>query len=195
MRAKLARVVAAGGVCSALASGCAGLFQVPGPETVARDPGWWVAPGVELVHQQGPADCGASALATLLTRWEPGNPAAELRQSLGASHRPGVKAAELRALVRARALQSYLIEGTADDLARELEHGRPVLVGLAEYSGKRMLGHYAVVVGLRRDRTRVMLADPDRGWRNITVEAFELEWRPTARLALVVLPPAHLARE
>jgi hypothetical protein len=58
-----------------------------------------------------------------------------------------------------------------------------------------MLGHYAVVVGLRRDRTRVMLADPDRGWRNITVEAFELEWRPTARLALVVLPPASLARE
>jgi predicted double-glycine peptidase len=192
---RLARAVAAGGVCCALVSGCGGLFQVAGPEVVARDPGWWVTPEVELVRQEAAADCGPAALAMLLTRWEPGNAAAELRQSLGANHRSAVTPAELRALVRARAMQSFLIEGTADDLTRELSSGRPVLVGLARYAGARPVGHWAVVVGIRRDGTRVLLADPDRGWRSLAWPAFELEWRPTARLALVVLPPNTVVSE
>jgi predicted double-glycine peptidase len=177
--------VAAGGVC---VSGCGPLFTSAGPASLVKDEGWWVTPQVELVRQRGAYDCGPAALASLLTRWEPRDPAPGVRAVLGPGHANGVQAGELRAFVRARELRAFVIQGTVEDLAFELWHRRPVLVGLVEYSGKRAYGHYAVVVGLRRDRSRVLLADPARGWRNIPVSAFELEWAPTGRLSMVVLP-------
>ena len=66
--------------------------------------------------------------------------------------------------------------------------GRPVLVGLVRSKGNTTYGHYAVVVGLRRDRTRVLIMDPSEGWRDEAVESFTAEWARARWVTLVVLP-------
>lgn len=190
MRASRGRLVA---LAAALAlSGCAGgLLGAKGPQARTGDQAWWVASGVRMYRQHERWDCGPAALATLLSRWR--GPSADatqvdVREELARNHGPGVKAGQLRTVTRAMSLQAFLVRGTVDDLAYELAHGRPVLVGLVNYLGKRTVGHYGVVVGLRTDRTRIMLADPARGWRELSLAAFELEWGPAQHLAMVVFP-------
>jgi hypothetical protein len=187
---RAARALAIGGVC-ALAVGCGGLFQTAGPAARAADPGWMVTPEVRLVRQRELWDCGPAALGTLLSRWQAsGTPAIDVRKVFEPGHGPGVKAGQLRTVARTLGLRAFLVKGTIDDLGYELLRGRPVLVGLVSYRGKRTLGHYAVVVGLRRDRARILLADPGRGWRDLGMPAFELEWGPTGHVAMMVFPPA-----
>jgi ABC-type bacteriocin/lantibiotic exporter with double-glycine peptidase domain len=181
--------LAIGGVC-ALVAGCGGIFQTAGPATLTADPAWMVTPEVQLTRQQANWDCGPAALSTLLSRWqERGAPTVDVRKVFERGHGAGVKAGELRTVARTLGLHAFLVKGTVDDLGYELARGRPVLVGLVNYRGKRPVGHYAVVVGLRRDRSRVLLADPGRGWRDITLPAFELEWGPTRHVAMMVFPP------
>jgi ABC-type bacteriocin/lantibiotic exporter with double-glycine peptidase domain len=188
MRRPSHRALALAGLGGLLAAGCAGVFEVAGPAARAGDPSWWVAPQVELVRQQDRWDCGPAALAMVLGRWQTAAAASEVRQVFEPGHGDGVRAGELRTVARALRLQAFLVRGTMDDLAYELERGRPVLVGLTNYRGKRRVGHYGVVVGVRRDRTRVLLADPSRGWRELALPAFELEWGPASHLAMVVFP-------
>jgi hypothetical protein len=146
---------------------------------------------VRLTRQLEHWDCGPAALSTLLSHWQArGTPAVDVRKVFEPGHGPGVKAGQLRAVARTLGLRAFLVKGTIDDLRYELGQGRPVLVGLVNYRGRQTLGHYAVVVGLRRDRTRILLADPGRGWRDIPLPAFELEWGPTGHVAMVAFPPA-----
>jgi ABC-type bacteriocin/lantibiotic exporter with double-glycine peptidase domain len=173
-------------VALALAAGCATWGAVPGP--VSQQPGWLTVSGAQAHAQEGPRDCGAAALTTVLGRFEPTLDLAQVRQLTGPPDAEGISAARLRAVARARGLQAFLFSGSLDDLDRELEAGRPVLVGVVRGHGRQRLAHYEVIAGRQRARDQLLVADPQRGWTIVSRREFLAEWEPARRLTLIVSP-------
>jgi ABC-type bacteriocin/lantibiotic exporter with double-glycine peptidase domain len=180
-----------------LAAACAGCQHfgagaLPGPETpaMAGQPGWALVPGVPMVLQDGPADCGAAAMEMVIRYWQPQASSREVRAVLVPQPGPqgddaGIEAGRLRAVARERGLSAFLVQGALDDLRHEVEQHRPVIVGLV----RRKRAHYVVVVGFNQQRNRLLAADPQYGWRELSVSDFRGEWDPAGHLTLVVLPP------
>ena len=177
------------GCLTATACGHAGTAQL-GPTPFAGDSNWRVIQHFPIIRQTSEVDCGAAALAALLTYW--GQPAgvADITKAHPPDPQRGLFARELRDFARRSPLSVYLLAGTIDDLDNEITAGRPVLVGLVRTEGKQAYGHYAVVTGLRRDRTRVLLADPASGWVDQPLDAFVTTWGQARWVTLVVLPGA-----
>jgi ABC-type bacteriocin/lantibiotic exporter with double-glycine peptidase domain len=182
-----------------LAAACAGCQHfgargLPGAETpaMAGQAGWTLVPGVPLVRQDGPADCGVAALEMVIRYWQPQATSDEVRAALGGGPRGdggGIEAGRLRAVARDRGLSAFLLQGALDDLRHEVEQRRPVIVGLVRRNAGKARAHYVVVVGVNQDRKRVLAADPQYGWREVSVSDFRGEWDPAGDLTLVVLPP------
>src|ERR1044071_7064024 len=151
------------GTMAALVLGCAsyrGTATTVQPSDVAREGGWVIVPHFPLVMQQGDHDCGAAALAAVLTYWgHPAKPA----EIVEAQPKPGqrLSASDIEHYARGQGLSSYVFFGTMKDVAYELTHGRPVIVGVAKpYSGNKALAHYEVVVGYEPAKKRVLFLDP-----------------------------------
>jgi len=185
-----AATVAAVALWGSVAAGCsATTASGRPPERLRGEPGWVVAQEVSLVRQRSRVDCGAAAAAMVLGRWGAAGSAEQAwRATAGDTTSNGIPAGKLRDLARSKGLQAYLIEGTMDDLHRELRLGRPVLVGLIKGRRKIASTHYEVVVGINGPLGVLLTADPDRGWREVEIEAFLSEWDPARRLAIVVFP-------
>jgi ABC-type bacteriocin/lantibiotic exporter with double-glycine peptidase domain len=184
---------------SAAAAGCH-FTALSGPVTPrldvqTGDRGWQLVPQVPLVEQRGASDCGVAALTMVLRYWQPDTPGEAIRAALplGAGE-SGLAAARLRNLARDRGFSAFLVQGTLDDLAHEVEQRRPVIVGLVRIAGRRALAHYVVVVGVNRQDGRVLEADPQLGWREPRVDEFLTEWQRARSLALMILPSAAQAR-
>src|SRR5689334_191459 len=131
-----------------LAAGCyTGSARDASPERIASEPGWQLVRGVPFVAQRGGSDCGAAALAMVLT--QQGMPTS--RDEVLAQIPPrdgGVTAGELRDFARRRGAQAFVVPGAWDDLERQLQRGRPLLVGLAKpMLGGRAAAHFEVVIG------------------------------------------------
>jgi ABC-type bacteriocin/lantibiotic exporter with double-glycine peptidase domain len=173
-------------VLAILASGCATWGAAP--ERVRREPGWQAVPEVRAFAQTGPRDCGPAALASVLNHWEPALDLEAVRRLTGPPDDEGMAAGRLRAVARGRGLHAHLISGTLADLDREVQAGRPVLVGVVRIHGRKRLAHYQVVAGYHAGRALLLAADPERGWTVVPVEQFLAEWQPARRLALVVSP-------
>ncbi len=153
------------------AAGCA---SGPGPC-------WMAAADVEPVLQEEKTDCGAAALASVLTYWGIPTSLAELREACDGGPE-GIAAATLRDAARRAGLEAYLIRAERADLEHEMAEGRPVLVGVVR-SGRP---HYALVTGLAPER--VLLVDPAAGRTTQGWSRFAREWAGAANLALVVFP-------
>jgi len=156
------------------------------PAKLASEPGWILIRDVPYVAQQQETECGAAAIGMVVSYWTGMAP-----QGIVAHFRPvserGIAAGLLRDYARERGLAAFVIEGTFQDLSRELAAGRPVLVGLSKPQRKdRVLNHFEVVVGLHRDRRLIVTLDPSEGWRQNTVEGFYREWKLAGFVALVV---------
>jgi ABC-type bacteriocin/lantibiotic exporter with double-glycine peptidase domain len=177
------------------ASGCyAGTAHGITPREVAAeaaaDPGWLLVENVPLIRQRSDADCGSAAAAMVLSYWSAPATVAELdaHDPFAAAH--GWRAGQLRALLRARGFDAFVISGRLEDLAHEIRQGRPVVVGVVKRYGDRAIAHYEVVIGVHPARRRILTLDPADGWRENTLEGFESEWGPSDRTTLVVLPRA-----
>jgi ABC-type bacteriocin/lantibiotic exporter with double-glycine peptidase domain len=176
------------------ASGCyAGTARAISPRDVAAeiaaDPGWLVVENVPLIRQRSDADCGTAAAAMVLSYWSAPTTVAELdaRDPFAAAH--GWRAGQLRALLREKGFDAFVISGRLEDLAHELRQGRPVVVGMVKhYRGERGVAHYEVVIGVHPARRRILTLDPADGWRENTLEGFDSEWGLSDRTTLVVLP-------
>jgi ABC-type bacteriocin/lantibiotic exporter with double-glycine peptidase domain len=158
------------------------------PLQVARSGNWVVAPRVPLVMQQSNHDCGAAALAAVLRFW--GHPTSP-DQVVAATGRGGkrLSAGDLSKHARSAGLLSYVFYGTMTDIAYELNHGRPVIVGLGKsYQEGKALAHYEVVVGYEPHTKQVLLLDPGGGWKVDSFAGFGKEWSVSKGVTVVVFP-------
>ncbi len=186
----------AAAVAALPAAGCyAGTAHAISPRDVAAevaaDPGWLVVENVPLIRQRSDADCGSAAAAMVLAHWSAPTTVAELdaHDPFAAAH--GWRAGQLRALLRARGFDAFVISGRLEDLAHEIRQGRPVVVGVVKrYGNDRAIAHYQVVIGVNPARGRILTLDPADGWRENTLEGFDSEWGLSDRTTLVVLPRA-----
>jgi ABC-type bacteriocin/lantibiotic exporter with double-glycine peptidase domain len=153
---------------------------------LASNPSWIVARDVPLVRQQSDSDCGPAALTMVLGHFGVRATLAEVI-TLDPPDRAGVRAGALRDVARSRGLSAFVVPGTFEDLAAELSHGRPILVGLAKpITGGRAVAHYEVVVAIDRKDRQILTLDPERGLRENTLERFAREWVPTGRVAIII---------
>jgi hypothetical protein len=100
----------------------------------------------------------------------------------------GLKAGLLRDIAIRQGLQAFLIQGQPGDLDREIHRRRPVMVGLMKRYFFRNYPHYEVVVGISRQKQRVLTLDPARGLRVNGRDGFAAEWAKAGQLTLVVFP-------
>lgn len=185
MRALLVGLFAAASGCVTVST-YAGSARPFDPVQLERETGWLAVRDVPLIRQKSEIDCGAAAIAMLVTYWTTERSAGVLAE-LRPVRPPGLKAGRLRDIARRRDLAAYLVSGQVADLERELGAGRPVLVGLVKPQLDGALTHYEVVVGLHRQKGLVVTLDPAEGWRQNDLAAFLAEWRPASNLALVVV--------
>ncbi len=169
------------------AGGCAHLADgSPPPAATKAGSGWVVAEGLRFRAQRDVYGCGTAALSMMLERW---------------GHRPdparfaalpegqGVTAGQLRDMAKAEGLLSFVFPGTPADLAYELGHSRPVVVGLVARQWLRQYSHFVVVAGFDAAGGRWLLADPDRGWRILDHADLMAGWRAAGMVTLVAYPP------
>jgi ABC-type bacteriocin/lantibiotic exporter with double-glycine peptidase domain len=177
-------------MASASAAGCytcyTGTARSVSAGGIAADPSWVRVPDVPFVAQTTDRDCGAAALAMVLSRWR-GRETAQLVAALAPPGRAGIRVGALRDVARRQGLQAFVVSGTVDVLGAELARGRPIVVGLSKPIGRgHAVAHYEVVVGLNRARGLILSLDPARGLRQNTLAGFASEWTPTRRVALIV---------
>ena len=175
---------------SASAAGCYRGTAEDAELGVIRNDSGWVRVDVPLVRQNGSKDCGAAALASVLGYWGRPVEAAEIDRATGRTAGRRVSAGELATYAQERGLSAYVFFGNFEDLAHELDNGRPVIVGVAkQYAPKQALAHYEVVVGYHRESRRVLTLDPAEGFRENSMQGFLSEWGPTGRVTLVTFEP------
>ncbi len=174
-----------------LASGCyLGSARTTTPSQLAREGGWQVVEAVPDVRQVTREDCGAAALAMVLQRWGYPVTGAEVVAANPPAPERGIPAAALRDFARRKGLQAFLIQGRQGDLDREIQRHRPVLVGMMKRYLFRYYPHYEVVVGINRQRQRILTLDPAHGLRVNSRDGFATEWARADQLALIVFPRA-----
>jgi ABC-type bacteriocin/lantibiotic exporter with double-glycine peptidase domain len=154
----------------------------------AIQPGWLRAAPTQVVRQRHDTDCGLAALAMVAGSWNRRWNVDELARELPPTTK-GVKLLALRDLARDRGLDAYAIAATPADLAHELAHGRPVVLGLVlPHDRNYNRRHYEVAIAMDpRDGTIITL-DPASGrMMRRSREVLDVEWKPAAYAALVVV--------
>jgi hypothetical protein len=175
-------------LCAAALTGCAG-YRGPGRAVepgVLRAPGWLPARSTPLLRQRRPDDCGLAAAAMVLHAWHrAGWSAVRAAQP----PRRGLRARELRDLLRRHGLRAFVIAGTLTDLEHELGAGRPVVVGtIKRVERRRARRHFEVVVAVHPAQQRIVTLDPAAGWRQFSYRGFLEEWSPSGHTMVVALP-------
>lgn len=158
-----------------------------GPPVALRAEGdWTVVDGVRLQRQRARVDCGPRALAMVVQRWGI-DPAPALAIDPGPT---GASAAQLRDRTRLLGLHAFVFAGTFDDLGYEIDHARPVLLGVVRQDGRRLFTHYVVLVGHDQRREHWLVADPGLGWQVVTQADLARQWSPGGRVMIAVFPPS-----
>jgi len=158
------------------------------PAELTKQGGWEVVRGVPEVRQVAREDCGAAALAMVLNYWGSSVTGDAIATLLRPAREHGIAAARLREFARHQGLQAFIIQGSQADLQREIERHRPILVGVVKRYILRSYPHYEVVVGINRQRQRILTLDPAHGLRVNGWDDFTTEWANAGHLALVVFP-------
>lgn len=156
------------------------------PEVLRRGQGWVATPAVKLLRQVSRTDCGAAALAMVLSFWSVPTRVVDVSAAYPRSPGRGLTAAQLRQFALARGLSAYVFRGRLQDIWRELSQGRPVVVGLVKTYLPRTLSHYEVVIGLNREKRKLVTLDPAHGLRENSFRGFLKEWEAAKRLTLMV---------
>jgi ABC-type bacteriocin/lantibiotic exporter with double-glycine peptidase domain len=173
---------------AALSLGCAsykGSSHEAQPSSVLHEGGWVIVPHFPLVLQEGNHDCGAASLSAVLGFWGRPSAPSEISSAEGKTGQR-LRAGDLEQYARTHGFASYVFYGTLKDVAYELDHGRPVIVGLGKpYEGNKAVAHYEVVVGYSRAKKQVLLLDPGRGWQTDSFDGFAREWGVSKGVTLV----------
>jgi ABC-type bacteriocin/lantibiotic exporter with double-glycine peptidase domain len=150
------------------------------------EPGWVVVKDVPFQEQKADNDCGAASVSMVLNHWGLATTPDDILAEVPATEK-GMRAGELRDLIKRRGLKGYLIHGNLEDLKTELSNHRPVIVGLVKPYVNGGYAHYEVVVAINSEQRRVATLDPAAGPRENSFEGFLQEWEPSGLLTIVVI--------
>jgi hypothetical protein len=189
-RCSLPRLAAAL-LTAAAAFGLSGCITAP-PEAAALSG----RPPVELTgvpfFPQADYQCGPAALATALSAAGQPVSAEELVAEVYVPGLQGSLQPELLAAARRRGLLPYVLRSSLEELAAELDQGRPVLV----LQNLHWLGppawHYAVIVGMAGADSEVILRSGEERRRVEPLWRFLRSWDAADRWAVVLLEPGQL---
>ncbi len=140
---------------------------------------------VPVKRQASGPCCGSACLAMVLSYWGL-DPAAVSAVAGGPCPKEGYSGGELADLARSVGYTARVYTSSFEDLEAQVVATRPVIVMLGG-EGRR---HFLVVVGLSRDRSRVIMNDPTSGRVFLETADFRERWRISANFALLVLPKA-----
>ena len=159
----------------------------------AKARGVVVVANVPELRQRDPQGCGVTALAALLAHHGVRVDPSEVRRELRIPEGKPASAGALVDYARRRGLDAFLVRGTFEDLQREVQAGRPALVGMIKpYLGDRWLAHYEVLVAW--SPTVVVTMDPAQGFREYPHQGFLVEWDLAGSLLLVAAPASPAER-
>jgi ABC-type bacteriocin/lantibiotic exporter with double-glycine peptidase domain len=171
------------------AVGCAnyqGTARAAEPVALAQEGDWVMVSDFPLVRQQTKNDCGSAALASVLRFWGRGVTPRSIESEIGRGN-ARLRAGDMAGYARKQGLRAYVFFGTMDDIVYELEHGRPVIVGVGKkYEGSNAISHYEVVVGFERETKRVLVLDPARGFQVDSLRGFAEEWKRSKGVTIVM---------
>ena len=170
-----------------VAGGCRHLAPAGFDAGFPSGSGWTRVEQVHLRTQNHLHDCGAAALDMVLLRWGRAAPA---RAQAAMDATTGFTAGELRDQARGLGLDAFVFPGAVDDLLFEIDHARPVIVGVARDHANRRLAHFVVVVGHDSPGDRFLVADPDQGWGVIARADLDRAWSVAGHVTLVIHPRA-----
>lgn len=173
-----------------VAGGCAGTSAILGPPAATDLPGRSIVTRVPFYPQES-RQCGPAALSMALA-WS------------GVDVSPERLASEVFTPALAGSLQSAMIGAVRrhgriacplagpESLIREIAAGHPVIVlqnlGLSWYP----VWHYALVIGVDREKGTVMLHSGKTPRKRLSVDVFEKTWARSGFWGLLVLPPTLL---
>lgn len=168
---------------------------------------------IDVPYVAQPKDgCGAAAIAMVMQYWAK-EPRPRIDGQSGSTNMPAVRSNDSPAAdpltiqsllfvpaekgIPARAMIGYFqrsgyrafaFRGEWSDLEHHISLGRPLIVSL-KASGAHGPLHYAVVVGIDRQRGFVFLNDPARGkMLRFSREGFLGEWNPANNWTLLAVP-------
>jgi tetratricopeptide (TPR) repeat protein len=136
--------------------------------------------------------CGPSSLATLLAFSGVDVTPDSLADMVYLPGREGSLPLELTAASRRLGRMPYRLAEELEDIIRELQAGRPVLVFLNLRSSRYPVWHFAVVVGYAGEEDRLILRSGSRRRQEMRVSKFLGAWRKAGSWALVVVKPGEL---
>lgn len=155
---------------------------------LTRDRGWLLVEDMRLIRQSQHSDCGAAALAMMLTFWSVPHSMEEILSTIPNTPDRGMELGELRDFAKKKGLAAFVIKGEMTDLVSEVGKNRPVLVGLVQRQGDKDVSHYEVVAGINPKAHQVFLLDPAKGLREDSYRGFLFEWEKAGRPTLVIVP-------
>jgi ABC-type bacteriocin/lantibiotic exporter with double-glycine peptidase domain len=173
---------------------CVAVLLLSSPPSLAGPPGSWL--DVPFVKQPRNG-CGAASIAMVMQYWQRqnGQPASadsdveRIQQALYSGKAHGIYTSDLQRYFQEHGFRVFAVQGEWDDLAQNLERGRPLIVALKPRAGDAAL-HYVVVVGLDGGgRSIVLVNDPaQRKLLKQERSDFEREWKGAGNWTLLAIP-------
>jgi predicted double-glycine peptidase len=189
--AKLASVIVMAASCTACHSPLIGSVR----EDRLRETGdYHLVDNLDVPAVRGPEGCGAQALAAVLAFSNPAADAGALAEQLPWQN-AGATPVDLLLAARERGYQAKIARGSWEALAEQTSGGRPVLVMidaalevrtlLMPISAPRVM-HWAVVSGVARDGSRILLAARRARHHVVGRDDFLRRWSKSANCMLIV---------
>jgi ABC-type bacteriocin/lantibiotic exporter with double-glycine peptidase domain len=145
--------------------------------------------------KQDKEGCGAASISMVMQYWQrqqnrPANPSADfhqIQQALHSTAAHGIYASDMERYFRQNGYSAFAFSGQLEDLAHNLEKGRPLIAALKPGAGLPL--HYVVIAGLAADRSLIIVNDPaERKLLNEDYSRFEQEWKAAGYWTLLVVP-------
>lgn len=180
----------------ALLTACSPLHRSVPEADLIRANRYAIIADIDAPEVEGPRGCGAQALAASIAHADPAQSAADIAAQLP-WHKEGATAVELLLEARQRGFDATIERGTLDRLTALINDGQPVLVMID--AGPKVRGliamllglppklmHWALVTGMARDDSQVLLAAVDHRHYIASQKDFLKRWAESDNCLIIV---------
>lgn len=179
-----------------LLTACSPLNRSVPEGDLIRSDRYQIIAGINAPKVEGPRGCGAQALAASLAHADPAQSAADIAGQLP-WHKEGATAVELLLEARRRGFDATIERGTLERLTSLINGGQPAVVMID--AGPKVRGlfatlvdlppklmHWALVSGMARDQSQVLLAAVDHRHYIASQNDFLKRWAESDNCLIVV---------